>query len=269
MQVWTVANQKGGVGKTTTSVALGSLAAGGGSRVLLLDLDPHGSMSCYFRQNPDTVTRSCFNLFRDRQALDPAVVSRQVIETAYDNLHLLPASTALATLERKAIGPDGAGLVVAGALAHIADMYDLVIIDTPPLLGVLMINALAACQRLVIPVQTEFLALKGLERMVHTLEMMSRSRRGGIDYTIVPTLFDRRTQASVGSLRSIRNTYGERVWPGRIPIDTKFRDASKAGVPPHILAPQSRGVRAYQSLRKWLSQAPRDLSPACGVGGGA
>ncbi len=91
--------------------------------------------------------------------------------------------------------------------ALIADDYDYVLIDTPPLLGVLMVNALAACQSLVIPVQTEFLALKGLERMVNTLNMMSRSRKKALDYTIVPVMFDRRTQASVTSLRTIRNTY--------------------------------------------------------------
>lgn len=271
MQVWTVANQKGGVGKTTTSVALGGLAAERGSRVLLLDMDPHGSMSCYFRQNPDALALSCFNLFQERKQLSPEAVRRLILPTAYQNLSLLPAATALATLERRAIGQDGMGLVVAKALSQVYDDFDIVIIDTPPLLGVLMINALAACQRLIIPVQTEFLALKGLERMVHTLEMMGRSRNNNnsVNYTILPTLFDRRTQASVVSLRSIRNDFGERVWPGRISVDTKFRDASKAGLPPHLFAPDSRGVNGYRSLLKWLSSEsplPQGVSVAGGAG---
>src|SRR5690606_17822306 len=125
------------------------------------------------------------------------------------------------------------GLVLSKALALIADSYDWVIIDTPPILGVLMINALAACNYLIIPVQTEFLALKGLERMVGTLNMMNKSRRKAPEYTIVPVMYDRRTQASVGSLRTIRNTWMDRVWPGHIPVDTRFRDASRAGLPPH------------------------------------
>jgi len=116
-----------------------------------------------------------------------------------------------------------------------------------------MVNALAACHQLIIPVQTEFLALKGLERILHTLQMMQRSRSRELPFLIVPTLFDRRTQASVTTLRTLRNTHGEHVWPGTIPVDTKLRDASKAGVPPHLFAPDSRGVEAYHSLLRFLS----------------
>ncbi len=255
VQVWTLANQKGGVGKTTSSVALGGLAAEEGKRVLLLDLDPHGSLSCYFRQNPDELTSSCFNLFKERKSLTAESVRRLIVATPHNNLSLLPASTALATLERQAIGQDGMGLVIAKSLSLVYEDFDVVIIDSPPLLGVLMINALAACGRLIIPVQTEFLAIKGLERMVHTLAMMGHSRSRVLDYTIVPTMFDRRTQASVTSLRTIRNSYPQHTWPGKVVVDTRFRDASRAGIPPHLFDPESRGVQAYRSLYKWLLTA--------------
>ena len=257
MRVLAIANQKGGVGKTTTSVSLGGLIAASGKRVLLLDIDPHGSLSTYFRQDPDSQTLSTYTLFQERKELSKDSVRRLIVETDYPNLHLIPSTTALATLERQAIGQDGMGLVLSKALAYIADDYDYVLIDTPPLLGVLMVNALAACQYLVIPVQTEFLALKGLERMVNTLNMMSRSRKKALGYTIVPVMFDRRTQASVTSLRSIRNTYPEQAWPGHIPVDTRFRDASKAGVPPHLFDPGGRGVEAYTSLWHFLEKVIR------------
>lgn len=252
MRVLTVANQKGGVGKTTTTVALGGLAAEQGRRVLLVDLDPHGSLSSYFRQDPDALQLSSFTLFQDRKNVSYASVKRLIQDTQFPQLDILPAATALATLERQSIGQDGMGLVLSRSLAQIYDDYDLVLIDTPPLLGVLMVNALAACQFLVIPVQTEFLALKGLERMVNTLNMMSKSRKKALDYTIVPVMYDRRTQASVGSLRTIRNSYPDKVWPGHVPVDTKFRDASKAGVPPQLFDPNTRGVEAYRSLYKFL-----------------
>ena len=255
MRVLTIANQKGGVGKTTTTVALAGLAAEQGQRVLLLDLDPHGSLSSYFRQDPDTVELSVFTLFQERSQLSRSAVKRLIQNTEFPRIDILPSATALATLERQAIGQDGMGLVLARALAQVAEDYDWVLIDTPPLLGVLMINALAACQYLVIPVQTEFLALKGLERMVNTLEMMSRSRKKALGYCIVPVMYDRRTQASVTSLRSIRNNYTERVWPGHIPVDTKFRDASKAGMPPHLFDGKARGVEAYRSLFRFVQQA--------------
>ncbi len=248
MQIWTVANQKGGVGKTTTSVALAGLAAAAGKRVLMIDLDPHGSLSCYFKHNPDYQETGSYALFQGRQNLTPNFVKSQISSTPYQNLYLLPAATSLATLERQSIRNDGMGLVISKALTQIWDDFDLAILDCPPQLGVLMINALAAAQKLLIPVQTEFLALKGLERMLHTLQMMTRSRQKELPFLIVPTMYDRRTQASVGSLRLLRNTYSDLVWVGKIPIDTKLRDASKAGVPPHQYSPSSRGTECYERL---------------------
>ncbi|MBX2807762.1 MAG: ParA family protein [Cellvibrionaceae bacterium] len=253
MHIWTVANQKGGVGKTTTTVALGGLAAEQGHRVLLVDLDPHGSLSCYFGYDPDTLKDCVFNLFQASEKLD--TVAQLVLPTAYHPIALLPASTTMATLERQVTAREGMGLIIAQALSHLEDDFDLVIIDSPPLLGVLLINALAACDRLIIPVQTEFLALKGLERIVHTLDMLRHAKHQALDYVIVPTMFDRRTQASVGSLRQLRHDYGVDTWPGKIPIDTKFRDASKQGIPPSYLAQQTHGVIAYRSLMKWLENS--------------
>lgn len=248
LQVWAVANQKGGVGKTTTSVALAGLVAQRGQRVLLVDLDPHGSLTAWFRMNPDALSVSVFSLFEQSVGLTQAFVGQVICSSPFPNLYLLPASAALATLERRAIGKDGQGLVLSRALAQVADDFDLVIIDCPPQLGVLMINALAACQQLIIPVQTEYLAIRGLDRMLSTLAMVRRSRRNVLPYLIVPTMYDRRTQASVSSLRVLRNDYGEHLWPGKIPVDTRFRDASKAGMPPHLYAPQSHGIQAYSSL---------------------
>jgi chromosome partitioning protein len=175
-----------------------------------------------------------------------------LLPTKYSNIVLLPASTGLATLERRAIGKDGMGLVITKALAELKDEFDLVIIDSPPVLGVLLINGLAACDRLIIPVQTEFLALKGLDRMLHTLRMLEQSQKKSMKYVIVPTMYDRRTQASISSLADIRHRYGQQSWPGKIPVDTQFRNASKEGVPPNLYAEKSHGTEAYRSLSKWL-----------------
>jgi chromosome partitioning protein len=259
VRVITIANHKGGVGKTTTAVALGGLACEQGLRVLLVDLDPHGSLSTYFRQDPDEQKLGVYALFQERKELSHASVKRLMYSTDYSLMDLLPASTALATLERQSIGQEGMGLVLARSLALVHDDYDVVFIDTPPLLGVLMINALAACEHLVIPVQTEFLALKGLERMVHTLAMMTRSRKKALEYTILPLMFDRRTHSSITSLRAIRNTYAEQAWPSQIPVDTKFRDASRAGIPPHLFDASARGIEAYRVFFKWLM--PKITSP--------
>ena len=250
MRVWAVANQKGGVGKTTTAVTLGGILAQKGQRVLLLDLDPHGSMTSYFGYDPDTLQNSSFNLFAD-QVPDAASIQSLLLQTPADNMQLLPSSMALATVERRA-AVEGMGLKVTHALAKVADQFDYVMIDSPPVLGALMINALAASERLLVPVQTEFLALKGLERMIRTIQMVTNSLRKDLNYTVIPTMFDRRTQASVGALRELRNSYQETIWPAMIPIDTRIRDASRSGVPLSLYAPDSRGATAYTALLKYL-----------------
>lgn len=252
MEIWTIANQKGGVGKTTTTVALAGLAAEKGQRVLVVDLDPHGSLTSYFGQDPDSLANSVFTLFQNPNLICVETAAQLLLPTSFDNIVLLPSSTALATLERRAIGKDGMGLVMTRTLKHLEDDFDLVIIDSPPVLGVLLINALAACDRLIIPVQTEFLSLKGLERMVHTLRMLEQSQKKHMEYVIVPTMYDKRTQASISSLSEIRHRYGSDTWPGKIPVDTQFRNASKQGLPPNLYSETSRGVESYRSLLKWL-----------------
>ncbi len=250
MRVWAIANQKGGVGKTTTAVSLGGLLAERGERVLMLDLDPHGSMTSYFRLDPDNIKTSAFDLFAEDQLTDEQLKNIQV-DTGFERLTLIPASIALATIERKAAA-DGMGLKVARALAQLWDDFDYVIIDTPPVLGALMINALAACEKLLVPVQTEFLALKGLERMMRTIMMVTRSMKKELQYTIIPTMFDRRTHASITTLRALRNDYADNIWPSMIPVDTRFRDASKNASIPSVYDPESRGVAAYKALLKFL-----------------
>lgn len=248
MRIWAVANQKGGVGKTTTVVTLGGLLAARGKRVLVVDLDPHGSLTSWFGHDPDTLKHSVFDLFQHQGKVPDGMPAQLVMETPCEGMSLLPASTALATLERRMVGVEGMGLIVSRALAQLWDDFDYVLLDNTPSLGVLMVNALAAAQHLVVPVQTEFLALKGLERMLHTLEMIMRSQKSKLTYTIVPTLFDRRTQASVKSLNALRKSYPDTLWRFAIPVDTKFRDASQAGVVPSAFADETHGVRAYRRL---------------------
>ena len=255
MKIWTVSNQKGGVGKTTTAVSLGGLLAAQGKRVLLIDLDPQGSMSSYFRLDPDGTQYSVYSLFESRvndtriEALESLLV-----DTGVAGLSLLPASTAMATLDRQLGTRDGMGLVIKQTLARLEDQFDYVLMDCPPMLGVLMVNALAACEQLLIPVQAEFLALKGLERMLHTLGMICQSRGGMLPYTIIPTFFDRRTRASLDALRVMRDQHAGHLWPRVIPVDTQFREASRNGVPINVHASATHGNAAYASLLHWLQQ---------------
>lgn len=244
MHIWTVANQKGGVGKTTTTVAIAGYLASQGQRTLMLDLDPQGSLTTYFQQNPDNVVGTAYDIF-DRQ---DRVHTRG---TGFPNLELIGGSIGLAQLEKKSDSLKGKGLIVNSFVKTLESEFDYVIIDTPPALGMLMINALVASDQLIVPVQTDFLALKGLERMIKVLTMLGSSRLD-INYKILPTMFDKRTNASKRTLMSLKNQYGSKVSPIIVPTDTKFRDASRMGVPPAFLFPRCQGVEAYQQFVQFL-----------------
>ncbi|NQZ82646.1 MAG: ParA family protein [Colwellia sp.] len=255
MVVWTVANQKGGVGKTTTTIALGGLLAEQGHRVLLVDTDPHASLSYYFGIESEDLELSVYNLFVTVSTKEQILQS--LCPTQYENIDILPATMGLATLDRSLGTKGGMGLVLKKAMNLLVNEYDYVLMDCPPVLGVLMVNALAASDRIIVPMQTEFLALKGLDRMMKTMEIMQGEQTKPFKYTIVPTMFDKRTKASILTYRKLQELYREKVWPGVIPIDTNFRNASAASKVPSDYSASSRGVFAYKKLLEFLFEMQR------------
>lgn len=260
MIVWTIANQKGGVGKTTSTISLGGLLADRGHRVLLVDTDPHASLSYYFGIESEDLELSVYDLFV--QVSTKEQIMQSLCPTQYKNIDILPATMGLATLDRSLGAKGGMGLVLKKAIAQLEGEYDFVLMDCPPILGVLMVNALAASHRIIVPVQTEFLALKGLDRMMKTLEIMQGEQHESFTYTIVPTMFDKRTKASLLAYRKLQEIYGNSVWQGVIPIDTNFRNASLAQKVPSDFMASSRGVFAYRNLLDYLiSQEQKKVDP--------
>jgi len=254
LEVWTVANQKGGVGKTTTTIALAGLLAEGGKKVLLVDTDPHASLSYYFGIESEDLDLSVYNLFI--QISSKEQILQSLCPTQYSNIDILPATMGLATLDRSLGTKGGMGLVLKKAMQKISENYDYVLMDCPPVLGVLMVNALAAADRIVVPVQTEFLALKGLDRMIKTMEIMQGEQNEPFQYTIVPTMFDKRTKASIVAHKQLQEIYDDKVWPSVIPVDTNFRNASESQKVPSHYSPNSRGISAYKLLLDYLMKLP-------------
>jgi chromosome partitioning protein len=249
VKIWAVANQKGGVGKTTTAISLAGWLSLKNKRTLVVDLDPHGSMTSYFGLDPDSLEKSVYLIFQKAAAKQHMDINEVIQPTRFDNLSILPASTAIATLDKQLGTKEGMGLVLAKQLLALRGQFDYIFVDCPPMLGVLMINALAACNQLLIPVQTEHLALKGLDRMLSTVKMINRARKTPLDYAIIPTMFDRRTRAAIECLRVMQKKYDAKALKRTIiPVDTKFREASRDGVPLPIYSPNARGSVAYNLL---------------------
>jgi chromosome partitioning protein len=254
LRVWTVANQKGGVGKTTSVTTLAGVALKEGKRVLLIDTDPHASLGYYFGVDSDAINISLFDIFKNHENLQPEMVRKAIIELPIPGLHLLPSNIGLSTIDRAMGHHEGMGLVLKNVLQVLKGEYDLVIIDCPPVLGVLMVNALAACDLIIVPVQTEFLAIKGLQRMIKTLVLMGRSQDIEYRYLVVPTMFDRRVRASHVALEFLLHECKEHVWDNVVPIDTKFRDASLVHIPATHYLGTSRGVSIYKALFDYCMQ---------------
>lgn len=252
MKVWTVANQKGGVGKTTTVITLGAILAQQGKKVLMVDTDPHASLTYYFGIDSEELEFGVYDVFTRSETMDQAHFDKCLWNSPVDNLSILPATMAMATLDGILSKKAGMGLIIKKALQKFASDYDYILIDCPPVLGVLMVNALAACDKVLIPVQTECMALKGLERMYRTMELIQTSQSKEYKVQIIPTMYDKRTRASITAYRELRHTYGDKVWEGVIPIDTKFRNASMEKLPLPVFAKSARGVFAYKELLKSL-----------------
>lgn len=252
LKIWTVANQKGGVGKTTTVVSLGAILAQQGYKVLMLDTDPHASLTYYFGIDSEELQHGVYNVFTQSDSMSEEDWKLCLWDTPVENLSILPATMAMSTLDGVLSKKPGMGLIVKRALAKFANDFDYVLIDCPPVLGVLMVNALAACDKVLIPVQTECMALKGLERMYRTMELMQTSQSKSYDICVIPTMYDKRTKASIAAYRELRDTYGDKVWEGVIPIDTKFRTASMEQLPLPVYAKNARGTFAYSELLKKL-----------------
>jgi len=249
---WAIANQKGGVGKTTTTLALGAELALRGARVLLIDMDPHGSLSRAFGLPADPQPRGVLELFEHEEAtLLPLVRASEL-----PRLSFVAAQSALATLERRNATQPGIGRALAAALARDGDAFDHVLLDCSPTLGLLMVNALAAADHLVIPTQTEPLAVHGLQGMWRTARMIERSRGRALKVSILPTLFDRRTRLATETLAMIQDQYGDQAWSEAIPTDTRMCSTEDLARQRSARLQAGRGLAAYRRALDWLLQPP-------------
>lgn len=248
MQIWAVANQKGGVGKTTTTLALGRALSLRNQRVLLIDLDPHASLSRAFGVDEFPPPTGVMELFAE----PPMALHALARPSALPGLQYVCAQPALATLERRSASAPGLGLALQKALKDPALAFDYVLLDCAPQLGLLMINALAAADRVIIPTQTEPLALHGLEGMLRTTQMVEKSRGRALPASIIPTLHDKRTRTGMETLHRLHKRHGAQVWEDAIAVDTKLSSAAVLTQPASSDAYPGRGLAAYRRVLEWI-----------------
>ncbi|MEX1007046.1 MAG: AAA family ATPase [Acidimicrobiia bacterium] len=247
-RVIAIANQKGGVGKTTTAVNLGAALAEIGFRVLVVDLDPQGNASTGLGINPRDVESSIYDvLMMDAPALDC------VEPTSLKNLFVLPATIDLAGAEIELVSAFSRELKLRRALASVRSEYDVILIDCPPSLGLLTVNGLAAADDVIVPVQSEYYALEGLGQLLKNVAMI-RSLNPTLDVRgIVLTMHDARTRLAEQVESEVREHFGARVYKTVVPRTVRLSEAPSFGQPIIVFDPSSRGATAYRELAKEVS----------------
>jgi chromosome partitioning protein len=245
--IYTLVNQKGGVGKTTTAINMGAYLAHFGQRVLIVDLDPQANATSCLGVDKHTVKGSTYDAI-----LNSTPVSSLVLYNEKLKLSLLPSSPALAGAEVELVAQLGRESRLKRALAPLADHYDYVLIDCPPSLGLLTVNGLmAARDGVIIPVQCEYLALEGLGQLTQTLQLVRSALFPELKVRgVVLTMFDSRTRLSSDVVTEVSRHFPEQTFKSVVPRSIRLAEAPSYGLPVSVYAPGSTGAEAYESLAR-------------------
>lgn len=253
-----VANQKGGVGKTTTTLSLGAALGILGKRCLVMDLDPHASATIHLKFYPDRLDATAYDLFTQVNEDWEQVWSRIRYKAPGDHFEFVPSHTRLAELEMDLRDRPHKGGILERALAHIDQEFDYVLLDCPPHVSILLVNALVAGNMCVVPIQTDFLALHGLKLLFDTMRTLNRVLPDPIEYRVLATMYDQRAGACKRVMELLRNKMGRRMFDSIIHVDTKFREACAHGKVIYDIAPGTRGSQEYLQLAKEIEKYDKD-----------
>jgi chromosome partitioning protein len=240
-----VANQKGGVGKTTSTINVGAALAEYGRRVLLVDFDPQGALSVGLGVQAHELETTIYNLLMERGVEIDDVIRPSGVE----GMDLLPSNIDLSAAEVQLVFEVGREQALGRALKPVLDRYDIVLIDCQPSLGLLTVNALAAANRLIVPVQCEYYALEGLAQLLESVERIRGALNPGLALTgLLLTMFDRRTRLSGDVEREVRTHFGPKVFASVVPRSVRLAEAPSYGLPITQYDPNSRSADAYYRL---------------------
>jgi chromosome partitioning protein len=246
-RVTALANQKGGVGKTTTAINLGAALTELGERVLLVDMDPQGSLGVGLGFEPHARDTTIYNLLMQ----DGATIDEALLETTTEGLHLLPANIDLAAAELLLVQEVAREQALQRIVDRLRYRYDRILVDCPPSLGLLTINGLTAADGVMVPLECEYFALRGMSLLMQTVERVQHRLNPSLQLEgIVATMFDGRTIHAREVLERVRDAFGDAVLETTINKTIRFAEAPVAGEPILSYAPRSRGADAYRALAR-------------------
>ena len=240
-------NQKGGVGKTTSTINLGAALAEVGRRVLLVDFDPQGALSVGLGVNPLQLDRTVYNLLMEREI----TVDDILLKTSVNGLDLLPSNIDLSAAEVQLVGEVAREQILGRALAQVRDEYDVILIDCQPSLGLLTVNALTAADEVVIPLECEFFSLRGVALLIDTIEKVRERLNPRLHIAgILATMYDSRTVHGREVFARVVEAFGDTVFDTVITRTVRFPETTVAGEPITTWAPSSSGALQYRALAK-------------------
>ncbi|MGE4283130.1 MAG: ParA family protein [Clostridia bacterium] len=243
-KVIAVANQKGGVGKTTTSVNLSACLAARGERVLMIDIDPQGNSTSGVGINKKLVKRSIYDVLINDENINEAIVT-----TAYENLYICPSNIQLAGAEIELVTIMSREYCLKRAVESIKNQFDYIIIDCPPSLGLITLNALTCADSILVPIQCEYYALEGLSQLTNTIRQVKKFLNPDLDIEgVLLTMFDARTNLSIQVVEEVKKYFPQKVYKTVIPRNIRLSEAPSFGQPIIAYDPKSRGAECYLEL---------------------